>query len=600
MTYSLFLFAAILAVGCDAYEGNKQKYQVLMPQPQSHSSGVSTLWLGAAEISSISEAAEAAGKETLSIVASQFLARMPDIEDIATARKSTLQVLFLHKLPEWRGASSWQPIRQRNESYGLAVSDNSLVVDAQSSWALANAMATLYQLTEVKKARVSILGCPHRIVDTPAFAHRGLLVDVARTFLPVSFLKDLIVQLGEFKLNVLHLHLTDSASWPVEIDTHPELTAHLSYKDINDERLTYSRTEVRDMVEFARLRGVSLVPEIDGPAHAPAFGFIEPLRLTVAADSSYSTGDFAVEPPAGSWNYSNASVTATLNDVFQQLEQDFVTAPYLHVGGDEPRASSLCAALTDEAKKSQCLQECTQKGGGSPYAPNCAVLAGKPNGANGTYWFPEVLNEQIQNYFNEVVPADIHVPLAAWSGVRTDMGVTLSKKSDVLGKPTLQLWQFPASNSTPGLTTDDCDNYDIIQSSATHPQGPRGSADAGWMYLECGAGQNWISMGASYWCSRASWVSMYSQNLTQHYEPAMKTPQCQRAFVGAEIGIWGEITGTGNSMSLIFPRAVAFAERAWTNPRALTWTDLTATGAPPFWYWQDHLKDALGRLNTIV
>jgi len=134
MTYSLFLFAAILAVGCDAYDGTKQKYQVLMPQPQSHSSGVSTLWLGAAEISSISEAAEAAGKETISIVASQFLARMPDVEDMAPARKSTLQVSFLHKLPEWQGASSWQPIRQRNESYGLAISDNSLVIDAQSSW----------------------------------------------------------------------------------------------------------------------------------------------------------------------------------------------------------------------------------------------------------------------------------------------------------------------------------------------------------------------------------------------------------------------------------------------------------------------------------
>jgi hypothetical protein len=93
---------------------------------------------------------------------------------------------------------------------------------------------------------------------------------------------------------------------------------------------------------------------------------------------------------------------------------------------------------------------------------------------------------------------------------------------------------------------------------------------------------------------------MYSLNLTQHYEPVMATEKCQKAFVGAEVAIWGEITSPGNSMSLIFPRAVAFAERAWTNPEALQWKDLTATGAPPTAYWEEHLKGALARLNLIV
>merc|ERR1719498_125080 len=68
------------------------------------------------------------------------------------------------------------------------------------------------------------------------------------------------------------------------------------------------------------------------------------------------------------------------------------------------------------------------------------------------------------------------------------------------------------------------------------------------------------------------------------------------------MAIWGEVTGVGNSMSLIFPRAVAFAERAWTNPRALQWTELldSPPGAPPAWYWEGHLKGALARLNTVV
>lgn len=194
--------------------------------------------------------------------------------------------------------------------------------------------------------------------------------------------------------------------------------------------------------------------------------------------------------------------------------------------------------------------------------------------------------------------------MAAWSGVRADMGVTLPNRGDAQAKPMLQLWEFPASNSTPGLTVSDCDRYDIVQSSATHPQGKAGVdgavASAGWLYLECGAGQNWISMGQNYWCNRASWVSLYSQNLSQHYEPSMKSRQCQRAMIGAEIAIWGEITGAGNDMALIFPRAVAFAERAWTNPTALSWEDLSDAGAPPFWYWDKLLRNALARLNTVV
>merc|ERR1711862_336213 len=117
---------------------------------------------------------------------------------------------------------------------------------------------------------------------------------------------------------------------------------------------------------------------------------------------------------------------------------------------------------------------------------------------------------------------------------------------------------------------------------------------------ECGEGQNWISMGKDYWCSRAPWVAMYSLNITQHSAPALTSEKCQKAFLGGEMAIWGEITGPGNSMSLIFPRAVAFAERVWTNPPALSWEELSGTGAPTAAYWNDHLKGALHRLNAVV
>jgi hexosaminidase len=190
---------------------------------------------------------------------------------------AALKVSFLHKLGLWSSTSSWQPVKERNETYGLTIEGTTLTIDAQSSWALSNAMATLYQLVQVKKSNeksmleISILGCPHTIVDTPAYPYRGVLVDTARSFYPVAWIRELIVHMSEFKLNVLHLHLTDTAAWPLDVDGHPELTEYLSYRDINKEKLSYSRKQVRELVEFGRLRGVSIVPEVDGPARASSW-----------------------------------------------------------------------------------------------------------------------------------------------------------------------------------------------------------------------------------------------------------------------------------------------------------------------------------------
>ena len=101
------------------------------------------------------------------------------------------------------------------------------------------------------------------------------------------------------KMNYLHLHLTDTASWPIEIEAYPELAKSASYK-----RKTYPRTVVRDLVEFAKTRGVRLLPEIDSPGHSAAKLDAEevtakhgPIVQCTALD--YNTGEYCGEPPAG-------------------------------------------------------------------------------------------------------------------------------------------------------------------------------------------------------------------------------------------------------------------------------------------------------------
>jgi len=623
-----------------------EKYQVLVPQPQHHSFGSTSLQFRNEHLESLKKAAQKAGSETMDIVQAQFFSRLPTTGDDTLCKNhpacshltpldglccpvadgtrlaccdehaSTgieFEVEFLHKLSAWKGLESWEPIRQRNESYGLFLEDGKLVIDAQSSWGLSNAMSTLYQLLEIKHTKgnwvMSVPRCPHQIADAPAFPHRGILVDTSRTFYPVKWLKEIIAQVAQFKLNILHLHLTDTAAWSFAVEGHPELVAELSYRTINDEELFYTREDVKDLVEFARLRGVSLLPEVDGPVHAPTAASGEPLQLTVAAGIDVTLDDYGAEPPVATWNFSSSRVTGLLKNVFTQLDADFSTAPFIHAGGDEPKAAAVCAALDDQTAVEECTKQCTT-GGLGPYHPSCKPAPVKPADAPETYWFPEVLNAKIQHYFDSVLPGDAQKPTAVWSGVREDMAVTLPSPS----KAALQLWEFPQPGAKGwSLTEDDCKHYDLIQSSATHPLANDAKfsaySDEGWMYLECGEAQNWISMGKFYWCNRASWVTLYSLNITRHSSPVLETPSCQDAFIGAEIAIWGEVTGPGNALSLIFPRAAAFAERVWTNPPALNWEDLhpgtgdpswDKAGVPPKKYWDEHLKGALHRLNTVV
>lgn len=322
--------------------------------------------------------------------------------------------------------------------------------------------------------------------------------------------------------------------------------------------------------------------------HAPALAAA--LNLTVAATVKFSLPKFAYEPPPGTWNISSSNTLAFVRTALTQVEEDFTTAPFLHVGGDEPTAASLCALL-EQPLRQQCWEQCS-----STSAHGCAAVPKKPKGSNITWWFPEYLNQKVQDYFDGVIPSPAKIPRAAWSGAVTDMAVQLPP-TKLKEKSVLQLWTFPSSDSTsPAISEEDCNKYDLIQSAATYPQD---NSNYGWLYMDCGSGANWISMGPDYWCARASWAALYSLNSTQGYGSALKTHRCQKAFLGAEMALWSEIGGMGNGMALIFPRAAAFAERMWSNPAALRVEDMTG-GTPPGHYWQSHLKDALSRLNEVV
>ena len=107
------------------------------------------------------------------------------------------------------------------ESYTLAVSDKEVHITAADFQGFFNGLQTLRQLIIKEKKGYGIARCT--IKDTPAFSVRGVMLDVGRNFASVDFIKKLARRLSHYKINMLHLHLTDDPGWRVEVKSHPEL-----------------------------------------------------------------------------------------------------------------------------------------------------------------------------------------------------------------------------------------------------------------------------------------------------------------------------------------------------------------------------------------
>lgn len=172
------------------------------------------------------------------------------------------------------------------------------------------------------------------IEDAPRFGWRGSLMDVSRHFFPVDFVKRYVDLLSRYKMNVLHWHLTDDQGWRLEIEGYPRLTEIAAWRTEPDGSRHggfYTKDEVREVVEYARLRGVRVVPEIEMPGHSSA---------ALVAYPELACADPPDEVP-NSWGVFRDIYCAGKPETFRFL-RDVLTevaklfpAEYVHIGGDE-------------------------------------------------------------------------------------------------------------------------------------------------------------------------------------------------------------------------------------------------------------------------
>jgi hexosaminidase len=225
------------------------------------------------------------------------------------------------------------------EGYELSVESNRLIVTAFKPAGIFYACQTLLQLLppaiESKKTvqRVAWTIPQVEIKDKPRFRWRGIHLDVCRHFMPKEFIKKYIDLMVFYKMNTFHWHLTEDQGWRVEIEKYPKLTEISSWRLEDGERYGgyYTRSEIQEVIEYAKTRFVTIVPEIEMPGHSVA-------ALTAYPELSCTGGPFTVETTWGIFDdvycAGNEKTFEFLENVLSEVIEMF-PGSYIHIGGDE-------------------------------------------------------------------------------------------------------------------------------------------------------------------------------------------------------------------------------------------------------------------------
>jgi hexosaminidase len=223
-------------------------------------------------------------------------------------------------------------------AYTLSMDERGMTVTGTDPKGVFYGIQTLMQMFPVN-AYSGEMRLPYQftnviIKDQPKFAHRGLLLDCCRHFMTVDFIKRYIDHLAYYKMNVLHWHLTEDQGWRIEIEKYPRLKEVGAWRINADGKKYggyYTKAQIRDIVQYANARHITIIPEIEMPGHS------------VAAIAAYHHLGCTKEhiPVEHEWGVFKDIYCAGNDSTFQFLEDvltevcELFPGPYIHIGGDE-------------------------------------------------------------------------------------------------------------------------------------------------------------------------------------------------------------------------------------------------------------------------
>ncbi|KAI8325044.1 hypothetical protein GQ54DRAFT_245631, partial [Martensiomyces pterosporus] len=391
-----------------------------------------------------------------------------------------------------------------DESYTLDVPiDGKAVISAKTPFGAVRGLETFSQLITSSSGRKVIKNAPVKITDAPKFSHRGLLLDTSRNFYHLDSILRTLDAMAYNKLNVLHWHVIDAFSWPIESKVHPELTEKGAYST----DMRYSYEDVKKIINYAKNRAIRVMPEFNIPGHAFVIGEAHP-EIACCMNKQPAWDKYAAEPPSGQLNIADPRAVTFAFDILTEYSRLFVDLGF-HLGG-----SSL---------NTECWKE----------------------------------DPTIELYIRDHPGESVDSLVVGWHSQMFD-------KLNELGKipysweDTVLHYNFTARNTTVVQAWIGDDSL-----SKVTEKGYRAIASPWNMYyLDCGQG-SWLSnFEGSSWCDPyKTWQQIYNYNPLAN----ITDPEKQRLVLGGEVALWSAMSDETTVDRYLWPRAAAFAEIMWSG-----------------------------------
>lgn len=409
-----------------------------------------------------------------------------------------------------------------DESYKLSLkpTEQNLVVDitAHSFPGARHGFETLSQIIWLDPYAGSLLILEAATInDAPKFSFRGLLLDTARNYFPVSEIIRTIDAMASCKLNTFHWHVSDSQSFPLKLDSAPQLAQHGAYGP----GAIYTVEDVRAIVRRAQLRGIRVLIEVDAPAHvgrAWAWGPSAGLGHLAHCIEVEPWSTWCGEPPCGQLNPRNPHVYELLERIYAEIIQLTGVDDIFHLGGDE--VSERCWA----------------------------------------------------QHFNDSDPMDLWLEF-------TNKAMHALERANGGHAPDMTLLWSSRLTRTPYLEKLDKKRYGIHIWGASQWQESRAVLDAGYRsiishvdawYLDCGFG-SWRDSSDGHCGPYRSWQQVYEHRPWIDEGPSLPAgmpgvePAAPWRVEGGATCQWTEQLGPGGLDARVWPRTAAVAERLWSD-----------------------------------
>ena len=326
---SCLLFISFWLAGC---QQRKEVEVQIIPRPQSSELSSGTYGLPRQAVFSTNLPEEDKKEFTEYLQASPF-ALQPEAEG---TQKSVVSFTIIAPVSD----------QESMESYQLSITGKGISVVAPSAAGLFYGFQSLLQLAE-QEADGTFSFPLIEIKDSPRFSYRGLHLDVSRHFRTKEFLKKQLDAMARYKLNRFHWHLTDGAGWRLEIKRYPELTEQAAYRPYPNWKAWwkggrkyctkdapgadggyYTQEDAREIVEYARQRHITVIPEIEMPGHSEEVLAVFP-HLSCSG-KPYVNSEVCI---------GNEDTFTFLQNVLLEVMEIF-PSEYIHIGGDEANMDS--------------------------------------------------------------------------------------------------------------------------------------------------------------------------------------------------------------------------------------------------------------------